>query len=155
MNLLRPDAVLRPKRPLSKSLTTSNLRALRKELLIIRADVARMELMQSIFKLKQAVTYLNLLRHFLSSFGQFCWIRKGTAIAALFKTYPLVSSLVSLLLAKLLKISITKSVKPALKWGSFAFAIWKICHICYRIKTDISRPKNSKGASELHEVSNK
>jgi hypothetical protein len=66
--------------------------------------------------------------------------RKASAasagIGALLKEYPLISSIVSLLLAKPLRATVAASAKPVLKWGSLALAAWEAYRIWQQMKND-------------------
>ncbi|CAG4901957.1 DUF3318 domain-containing protein [Paraburkholderia saeva] len=138
MSQPHPDHTFRSKRA-SKHLAAPHLRALRKEILIVRADVERMELVQATVELRQAVTHFSWLKFFVPGFGGMRWgAPKGNAagIAGLLKQYPLLSSLASLLLAKPLRATVAAGAKPAIKWGSVAFAAWEAYRIWQQVKQD-------------------
>lgn len=131
------DHAFRSKRPPAKDLSAPHLRALRKELLLVRADVERMELVQATVDLRQAVTHFSWLKFFVPGFrGMRHGASKGTgaSIGALLKQYPLLSSIVSLLLAKPLRATVAASAKPVLKWGSLAFAAWEAYRVYQQVK---------------------
>jgi hypothetical protein len=145
MNSSRPDTACRNKRPPSRDLSAPQLRALRKELLMVRADVERMELAQATVELRQAVTNFSWLKFIVPGFaGGMRWGKaRGTTagIGALLKEYPLVSSIVSMLLAKPLRATVAATAKPALKWGSLGLAAWEAYRIWKQMKDDSSRTK--------------
>lgn len=130
-----------------KDLSAPHLRALRKELLMVRADVERVELAQATVDLRQAVTHFSWLKFIVPGFGG---IRAGSGsktgflnagtIGALLKQYPLVSSIASILLAKPLRATILGNAKPLLKWGSLALAGWEAYRIWQQIKSDSNTP---------------
>ncbi|SEA65754.1 DUF3318 domain-containing protein [Paraburkholderia sartisoli] len=145
MSQLHPDRAFRSKHP-SKELAAPHLRALRKELLLVRADVERMELAQATVELRQAVTHFSWLKYFVPGFRGMRWgAPKGSAagIGGLLKQYPLLSSLASLLLAKPLRATVAAGAKPALKWGSLALAAWEAYRIWQQIKQDGGGAKTS------------
>ncbi|NML30751.1 DUF3318 domain-containing protein [Paraburkholderia antibiotica] len=143
MSQPRPDTAFRNKRHPSKDLSAPHLRALRKELLLVRADVERVELAQATIELRQAVTHFSWLKFVLPGFGgvrmgkgaKASAINAGT-IGALLKQYPLVSSIISMLLAKPLRATVAAGAKPALKWGSLALVGWEAFRIWQQMKNE-------------------
>jgi hypothetical protein len=148
------DTAFRNKRPQARDLSAPHLRALRKELLLVRADVERMELAQATIELRQAVTHFSWLKFILPGFGG---IRMGSgskagvfnagSIGALVKQYPLISSIASLVLAKPLRATIAAGAKPALKWGSLALAGWEAYRIWKQIKNDATAATRTEEAA--------
>ncbi|SDH44777.1 DUF3318 domain-containing protein [Paraburkholderia phenazinium] len=139
MSSSRPDTAFRSKRPPSRDLSAPHLRALRKELLLVRSDVERMELAQATIELRQAVTHFSWLKFIVPGFAGMRWRKASAAsagIGALLKEYPLISSIVSLLLAKPLRATVAASAKPVLKWGSLALAAWEAYRIWQQMKND-------------------
>jgi hypothetical protein len=103
MSPSHPDTAFRSKRPAARDLSAPHLRALRKELLLVRADVERMELAQATVDLRQAVTHFSWLKFIVPGFAGMRWGKARTAsagIGSLLKEYPLISSIASMLLAK-------------------------------------------------------
>lgn len=143
----QPDTTFRSKRPYEKELSAPHLRALRKELLIVRADVERMELAQASLELRQAVTHFSWLKFLLPGFGG---VRSGfgrgvnAGIGALLKQYPFASSIASVLLAKPLRATVVAGAKPLLKWGGLAFAAWEAYRIWQQMKDDRDGESGSK-----------
>ncbi|ADG14638.1 DUF3318 domain-containing protein [Paraburkholderia atlantica] len=143
MSPSRPDTAFRNKRHPSKDLSAPHLRALRKELLLVRADVERVELAQAAFELRQAVTHFSWLKFVIPGFGG-VRVGKGSkasvlnagTIGALLKQYPFISSVVSLLLAKPLRATVVRSARPALKWGSLALGAWEAFRIWQQMKNE-------------------
>ncbi|MFT4065355.1 DUF3318 domain-containing protein [Paraburkholderia sp.] len=143
MSQPRPDTAFRHQRHPSKDLSAPHLRALRKELLLVRSDVERVELAQATLDLRQAVTHFSWLRFIVPGFGgvrmgkgsKASVINAGT-LGALLKQYPFVSSIISVLLAKPLRATVMASAKPALKWGSLALAAWEALRIWQQMKRD-------------------
>jgi len=135
MSPTQSDQAFRNMRSSSKNLRATHLRALRKELLLVRADVERVELLQATVELRQAVTHFSWLKFFVPGFGGMRSGKgAGAGIGGLLKQYPLISSLVSLLLAKPLRTTVAASAKPVLKWGSLALAAWEAYRIWRQIK---------------------
>ncbi|TDN67404.1 DUF3318 domain-containing protein [Paraburkholderia sp. BL10I2N1] len=138
MSQTRQDHAFRSSPRPSKNLSAPHLRALRKELLLVRADVERAELVHAIVEVRRTVTHFSWLRFLVPGFGG---MGRGSAkkgvgavIGRLLKQYPLLSSLVSMLLAKPLRRTVAASAKPVLKWGSLAFAAWEAYRIWQQVK---------------------
>ncbi|AXL52792.1 hypothetical protein DSC91_005947 [Paraburkholderia caffeinilytica] len=154
MSQTRSDTAFRNTRPQAKDLSAPHLRALRKELLLVRADVERMEFAQATIELRQAVKHFSWLKFILPGFGGLRMGRGSKAnflnagsIGALLKQYPFVSSVASLLLAKPLRATLAAGAKPALKWGSLALAGWEAYRIWKQIKKDSAASADSEEAA--------
>lgn len=111
-------------------LNAAQYRAVRKELLILRSEVERLELAQAGAELRQAVTPFRWLKVFVpglsgSALGKSAR-NLNASLSHLVGQYPILSSLASLMLAKPARKLLRKSVGPALKWGSLGFAAWEI-----------------------------
>ncbi|NPT61192.1 DUF3318 domain-containing protein [Paraburkholderia elongata] len=145
------DTAFRNNRYRAKDLSAPHMRALRKELLLVRADVERMELAQATIEFRQAVTHFSWLKFILPGFGG---VRMGSgskarflnagSIGALLKQYPIISSIASLLLAKPLRATLAAGTKPALKWGSLALAGWEAYRIWQQMKHDSATSTDDK-----------
>jgi hypothetical protein len=150
MSSSHSDTAFRNKRRPSRDLSAPHLRALRKELLLVRADVERMELAQATVDLRQAVTHFSWLKFVVPGFAGMRFGSgkgAGAGIGALLKQYPLLSSIASLLLAKPLRATVAATAKPALKWGSLALAAWEAYRIWQQMKKDSrSAPKTTDSA---------
>lgn len=127
----------RPKRPPVKDLSTPHLRTLRKELLILRADVDRAELLESYTHLRESVTRFTWLRFLIPSFGKSRSGPVGATLSGLVKQYPMVGSLLSLVLAKPLRTKVLASARPLLKWAGLGFAGWE----AYRVWQQVRRQR--------------
>jgi hypothetical protein len=150
MSSSHSDTAFRNQRRPSRDLSAPHLRALRKELLLVRADVERMELAQATLELRQAVTHFSWLKFIVPGLAGMRWHKASTAsagIGALLKEYPLISSIASLLLAKPLRATVVASAKPVLKWGSLALAAWEAYRIWQQMKND-SRRASSDAADD-------
>lgn len=155
MSQSHSDTAFRNKRYQAKDLSAPHLRALRKELLLVRADVERMELAQATIELRQAVTHFSWLKFIVPGFGgvrtrrgeKASFINAGT-IGALLKQYPFVSSIASMLLAKPLRASVAAGAKPALKWGSLGLVAWEAYRIWQQMKRESAGSAASAGAQE-------
>jgi hypothetical protein len=152
MSTSHQDTAFRNKRRPSRDLSAPHLRALRKELLLVRADVERMELAQATVELRQAVTHFSWLKFILPGFaGGMRWNKARGAsagISSLLKEYPLVSSIVSMLLAKPLRATVVATAKPALKWGSLGLAAWEAYRIWQQMKDDSKRTNASEAVAQ-------
>jgi hypothetical protein len=158
MSQVHSDKAFRSNRPTAKDLSAPHLRSLRKELLIVRADVERMELAQATVDLRQAVTHFSWLKFIVPGFGAMPWGRRrggGTAagIGALLKEYPLISSIVSLVLAKPIRASVFATAKPVLKWGSVGLAAWEAFRIYQQVKRESRNPGASMTPSDDADIS--
>ncbi|CAH2782401.1 MAG: FIG00453113: hypothetical protein [uncultured Paraburkholderia sp.] len=138
------DTAFRNKRHTAKDLSAPHLRALRKELLLVRADVERMELAQATIELREAVTHFSWLKLIVPGFaavragsrgGKSNFLNAGN-FGVLLKQYPLISSVVSMVLTKPLRATVAAGAKPALKWGSLALAGWEGYRIWQQMKND-------------------
>ncbi|WP_322049126.1 DUF3318 domain-containing protein [Paraburkholderia sp. J67] len=140
MSQLRPDQAFRPSRPRSRDLSTPQMRALRKELLLVRASVERAELAASVIELRETVTQFSWLRFLVPGFGRAAANASGTmgalggGLGNLLKQYPLLSSLASLVLAKPLRDSIASAAKPVVKWGGLAFTAWEAWRVWQQMR---------------------
>ncbi|SIO68286.1 DUF3318 domain-containing protein [Paraburkholderia phenazinium] len=152
MSSRHPDTAFRNKRPAARDLSAPHLRALRKELLLVRSEVERMELAQAAVELRQAVTHFSWIKFIVPGFaGGMRWnkARGATAgISALLKEYPLVSSIVSMLLAKPLRATVAATAKPVLKWGSLGLAAWEAYRVWQQMKSDSGRTKGEAAAQD-------
>ncbi|NUY03206.1 DUF3318 domain-containing protein [Paraburkholderia youngii] len=154
MSPSRPDTAFRNKRHPSKDLSAPHLRALRKELLLVRADVERVELAQAAFELRRAVTHFSWLKFVIPGFGglrvgkgpKASVLNAGT-IGALLKQYPLISSIVSLLLAKPLRATVIRSARPALKWGGLALGAWEAVRVWQQMNNESAAARAAAAAS--------
>jgi hypothetical protein len=143
MNQSAPDDPFRPPRS-RRRLNPTQYRALRKELLILRSDVERLELAQAGSELRQAVTHFRWLKLLMPGFsggGSLGRSAKGlnASLGSLVGQYPLLSSLASAALAKPVRTLVAKSAGPAIKWGSVGFAVWE----AYQIWRGAQRDKAS------------
>jgi hypothetical protein len=129
------------------------MRALRKELLIARADVERMELRQATHDLRDSVTHFSFLRFLMPGGGNRRRVKRGASsggignllgsvlgggggIGVLFKQYPIIGSIASLVLTKPVRTTVLKGAKPALKWGGLGLAAWEAWRIYQQMKTN-------------------
>ena len=151
MSQVHSDTAFRNKRHPAKDLSAPHLRALRKELLLVRADVERMELAQATIELRQAVTHFSWLKFIVPGFGgvrvgrgsKASFLNAGS-IGALLKQYPVISSIASLVLAKPLRATVAAGAKPVLKWGSLALAAWEGYRIWQQMKNESAASAHAK-----------
>ncbi|SAL74584.1 hypothetical protein AWB71_04863 [Caballeronia peredens] len=143
------DTFKTPRRNMQK-LRTPHMRALRKELLIARADVERMELRQATYDLRASVTHFSFLRFLMPGGGSRRWGKRGATggiggvltsllgsgnVGVLFKKYPIIGSIASLVLTKPVRTKLLHGAKPLLKWGSLALAGWEGWRIYQQMKS--------------------
>ncbi|KND59663.1 hypothetical protein BVER_00502c [Candidatus Burkholderia verschuerenii] len=156
----KPDEAFRaPHRNKMQKLRTPHMRALRKELLIARADVERMELRQASADLRSSVTHFSFLRFLMPKRSNRGWGRRGASsggimdtlgallgggggIGMLFKQYPIIGSLASLILTKPVRTRVVGGAKPLLKWGGLGFAAWEAWRIYQQMKTTTTETSN-------------
>ncbi|BBU28317.1 hypothetical protein BTHE68_20510 [Burkholderia sp. THE68] len=142
------DTFRSPKRDKMQKLRTPHMRALRKELLIARADVERMELRQATYDLRSSVTHFSFLRFLMPGGGSRRWGKRRTSaggilgsllgsgnVGLLLKQYPIIGSLASLVLTKPVRTKLLHGAKPVLKWGGLALAGWEGWRIYQQMKT--------------------
>ncbi|WP_322056861.1 DUF3318 domain-containing protein [Paraburkholderia sp. J63] len=135
MSQPRPDNAFRPARKRTRDLSTPQLRALRKELLIVRASVERAEMAASVVELRHAVTNFSWLRFLVPGFGRAASVgRAGAGLGTLLKQYPLLSSIASLVLAKPLRESVVSAARPVVKWGGLALTAWEAWRIWQQVR---------------------
>ncbi|MEX3948200.1 DUF3318 domain-containing protein [Paraburkholderia sp. EG287B] len=139
MNQPRPDTAFRPRRGRAHDLSTPQLRALRKELLLVRASVERAEMAEAIVDIRATVTNFSWLRFVVPGFGRSGGSRVASGLGSLLKEYPLVSSLISLIVAKPLRTSIVSAARPVIKWGGLAFTAWE----AYRVWQQVRRQRGT------------
>ncbi|UEP35471.1 DUF3318 domain-containing protein [Burkholderia ambifaria] len=113
--------------------SASQHRALRKELLILRSEVERLELAEAAADVRHAVTRFSWLKMFIpglsgGTFGQSAK-NLNASLGHLVNQYPMLSSLASLVLAKPIRTLLRASAGPALKWGTVGFAAWEVYRI--------------------------
>ncbi|WP_334044757.1 DUF3318 domain-containing protein [Burkholderia ambifaria] len=113
--------------------SASQHRALRKELLILRSEVERLELAEAAADVRHAVTRFSWLKVFIpglsgGTFGQSAK-NLNASLGHLVNQYPMLSSLASLVLAKPVRSLLRASAGPALKWGTVGFAAWEVYRI--------------------------
>jgi hypothetical protein len=149
MNQPRPDTAFRPTRPRSHELSTPQLRALRKELLIVRASVERAEMAGTIVELRARATHFSWLRFLVPGFSRSGNVAAaGAGIGGLLKQYPLLSSLVSLVVAKPLRSSLISAARPIIKWGGLAFTAWEAYRVWQQMRRQNGRPARAGSSDE-------
>ncbi|QSN60773.1 MULTISPECIES: DUF3318 domain-containing protein [unclassified Caballeronia] len=142
------------KQEVQQQLRTPGMRTLRKELLLARADVERMELRQATHELRDNVAHLPLIGMLVpgsrparrgirntSPRGTIAGVldsllgRGGAGkFSFLFKQYPVVGSLASLLLTKPVRTRLLRGAKPLIKWGGLGLAAWEGWRIWQQMK---------------------
>lgn len=154
------DTFKAQKRANAHKLSTPHMRALRKELLIARADVERMELAQASADLRYKVKHFSVLNMIMpgrgkrgrsSGVGGFMNRMTGGSgggrlsglgslfnasnLSLLLKQYPVVGSLASLILAKPVRTRLLASAKPLLKWGGLGLVGWEAYRVWQQMKS--------------------
>ncbi|WP_323121784.1 DUF3318 domain-containing protein [Burkholderia alba] len=125
-------------------------RALRKELLILRSDVERLELAQAGAELRQTVTHFKWLKLLVPGFsgGSLGKSAKGlnASLSTLVGQYPLLSSLVSAALAKPVRSLLGAGAKPVLKWGALGLTGWGVYQFWKQIRSDAPASSSDRDA---------
>jgi hypothetical protein len=145
------DTFKAQKRANAHKLSTPHMRALRKELLIARADVERMELAQASADLRYKVSHFSILNllmpgrskrgrgssggGFMSRISGLSGLFNSRGLGLLLKQYPVVGSLASLILAKPVRSRLLKSAKPLLKWGGLGLLGWEAYRVWQQMKS--------------------
>lgn len=148
MSQPRPDTAFRPARPRSRDLSTPQLRALRKELLIVRAGVERAEMAEAIVELRGTAAHFSWLRFLVPGLSRSQSGGLGSGLGNLLKQYPLLSSLASLILAKPLRSSVVSVARPLVKWGGLAFTAWEAYRVWQQVKRQGDRPARNRFPDE-------
>jgi hypothetical protein len=136
-----------------KGKSTPQLRAIRKELLLLRADVERTEFMRARAELHQRFEHFGWLKMLVSGKkrkGSSAGAGAGRSINEILSDWvglhPLVGSLGSMLIAKLFRRRVAALTKPILKWGGLGVAAWAVIRMWSRIA-------NEDRQSDAHEPS--
>jgi hypothetical protein len=145
------DTFKAQKRANAHKLSTPHMRALRKELLIARADVERMELAQASADLRYKVRHFSILSllmpgrskrgrasgggGFMNRISGLGGLFNSGGLGMLLKQYPVVSSLASLVLTKPVRSRLLASAKPLLKWGGLGLLGWEAYRVWQQMKS--------------------
>lgn len=104
------------------------MRAVRKELLLLRAEVERAEFVQARAELHRKFSNLGWLKLLVPGFGSVRPKGSGRGVNATIMdwvlNHPLASSIASLALGKPLRATVAAGAKPLLKWGAVGAAAW-------------------------------
>jgi Protein of unknown function (DUF3318) len=134
----RPDPSARSRHPVSmRASGDPKIRAIRKELLLARADLERLEIAKASAELRHGVTGFRWVRWVLPSFRATRSLRGIPAIGSLLEHYPLLGSLASLAVAGPIRRTVVRHAKPLLKIGALGVAGWQ----AYRIWRDLRSPR--------------
>lgn len=133
----------------ARNLSTPQLRAVRKELLLMRAEVERAEIAQATAELRHNISNFSWLKLLVPGSGLSRIRRSSKGFNAMLSEvvtqHPLLSSIASILLAKPLRGVLKVSAKPVLKWGGLGLAIWKAYQIWQQIKEDTPDKESQRG----------
>jgi hypothetical protein len=104
------------------------MRAVRKELLLLRAEVERAEFVQARAELHRKFANLSWLKLLVPGLGGARPKAGGRGVNATIMdwvlNHPLASSMASLALGKPLRATVAAGAKPLLKWGAVGAAAW-------------------------------
>ncbi|MGN6081905.1 DUF3318 domain-containing protein [Trinickia sp.] len=133
--------------------STPHMRAVRKELLLLRAEVERAEFVQARAELRQKFSNLGWLKLLVPGLGSVRPKGSGRGVNATIMdwvlNHPLASSVASLALGKPLRATIAAGAKPLLKWGALGSAAWA----GLRLWSHLARKRNEPTPSEQDEAS--
>ena len=105
------------------------MRAVRKELLLLRAEVERAEFVQARAELHQKFANLGWIKMLIPGLGAMRGKRRPSGgVNAILShwvfQHPLASSLASIVLGKPLRATVAAGAKPLLKWGALGAAAY-------------------------------
>ncbi|WP_107150472.1 DUF3318 domain-containing protein [Trinickia symbiotica] len=146
-----PNAEHRRHSPVRES-HTPQLRTVRKELLLLRAEVERSEFVRARAELHAKLERFGWLKLLLPRFGSAKTKASGKGFSATLSdlvSHPLVGTLVSMLVAKPLRSKLSAGTKPLLKWGALGAAAWT----GYRLLSRTIRQKADKAEAEGEQAS--
>ncbi len=99
-------------------MNSAQQRALRKEVLLIRAAAQRIELAQRVRNVRASAKPSALIRHVIPHFSSYQGVGRGLE---LLRRHPWASSLASLVLSR----SHRSTVRSAIRWGGLAILAWQ------------------------------
>ena len=133
-----------------KELSSPQLRTVRKELLLLRAEVERSEFVHARIELHHSLSSFGWLKLFVPRFSAGRSKAGGKGINASltdrFFGHPLVSSLASLILVKPLRATLAAGTKPLVKWGSLGALGWA----GYRFLAHMIHRQHERSATRSH-----
>jgi hypothetical protein len=104
-------------------------RALQKELLLLRSEMHRAEILNAVGGVRRTVTGFAWVKSLVPGVSARRLLRStkhlNANIGGLFEQYPLLSSLVTMALAEPLRKVARRGAAPAVKWGGVALAAWQ------------------------------
>ncbi len=121
-----PNAEHRRRSPVRDS-STPQLRTVHKELLLLRSEVERSEFVRARAELHAKLDRFGWLKLLLPRFSGTKAKAPGKGINATLTnlmSHPLIGTLVSMLVAKPLRSTLSAGAKPVLKWGALGAAAW-------------------------------
>ena len=129
------------------------MRAVRKELLLLRAEVERAEFIQARAELHRKFANFGWLKLLVPGLGGGRHKSGGRGVNATIMdwvfNHPLASSLASVALGKPLRATIAAGAKPLLKWGAVGAAAWA----GIRAWSHFASKRNEQARSEQDETS--
>ncbi|MEA3118608.1 MAG: hypothetical protein QOI13_1878 [Paraburkholderia sp.] len=137
-----------PRRSPIRGLNSPQMRSVRKELLLLRADVERAEFTRARADVRRSIRSFGWLKLLLPGFVRAKAKSSGKGVNATLSdwisNHRLASSLVSLVLAKPLRSTLVTGAKPLVKWGMLGAAAWA----GYRLLAQTIRRARAKSAPE-------
>lgn len=110
---------------------------------MVRADVERAELLESYTQLRERVAHFSWLRLLVPSLGKSPGGPFASTFGSLLKQYPVLGSLLSLVIAKPLRSGAISAVRPMIKWIGIAFTAWETYRIWQRLREQTRQPRET------------
>ncbi|MCG1042682.1 DUF3318 domain-containing protein [Mycetohabitans sp. B8] len=124
------------------------VRAIRKELLLARADLDRLDIADAGQALRQGVSKLSWIRWLMPGIGRFRSLRRLPAIGALLDQHPVLASIASAAFAGPVRRVVIRNAKPLLKWTVVGAAAWQ----GYKLWKEV-RPQRRTAAAVAKDIS--
>jgi hypothetical protein len=121
----------------SRAFTNRQMRSIRKELLMTRAAIERMEIAEAGQELRQSVANFSWLRLLVPRWSSPGFGKMGRVL----RDHPLASSVASLILSAAPRI---KLLRKAFKWGAVGLTAWETWQVWQQYKPK-DRSRDSRG----------
>jgi hypothetical protein len=101
------------------------VRAIRKELLLARADLDRLDIAGAGHELRQGAAKLSWIRWLMPGISRFRSLHRLPVIGALLNQHPVLGSIASAAFAGPVRRVVIRNAKPLLKWTVLGAAAWQ------------------------------
>ncbi|CBW75546.1 unnamed protein product [Mycetohabitans rhizoxinica HKI 454] len=116
------------------------VRAIRKELLLARADLDRLDIAQAGQELRQGVTKFSWLGRLMPGISRFRSLRRLPAIGALLGQHPVLGSIASAAFSGPVRRMVMRNAKPLLKWTVVGTIAWRGYKLWKAVRPQRSMP---------------